>query len=116
MQCGQCGANNPDGTRFCAGCGKEVSAADPTAWYVPIAQRHFPSSDLPVPVDNRMRVVVTDLDMPFYSLMGFMIKIGLASVPATIIVSVIFAAIFVGAVVLLSMCGILSGLTRTLPR
>jgi hypothetical protein len=47
------------------------------------------------------RIVITDIDMPFTSLVSFMIKLALASIPATMIVSlVLFATWLAGSLVL----------------
>jgi hypothetical protein len=55
------------------------------------------------------RVVISDFDMPFWSLVGFMIKVAIASIPAAIIVSIIsFIIVFVGSVVLAA-CGVAVG-------
>jgi hypothetical protein len=52
--------------------------------------------------------VIADFDMPFLSLVNFMIKAAVASIPATIIVSVIvFAVLFVGSAILAA-CGVAS--------
>ncbi len=45
------------------------------------------------PLDTRQRVIVTDIDMPFGSMVLFIIKWALASIPALIILWVIFVAI-----------------------
>ena len=53
----------------------------------------------------RMRVVISDFDMPFWSLVGFMLKVAIASIPATIILSILgFILFFVGSLVLAA-CG-----------
>lgn len=39
------------------------------------------------------KVIITDLQMPFMSMVGFMVKWVLASIPAIIILAVIFAMI-----------------------
>ena len=56
-----------------------------------------------------MRVVITDFDMPFGSLIGFMIKVALASIPATIILSVVGFIIFFVFSALLAGCGLALG-------
>ena len=51
-------------------------------------------------VGDRQRVVVTDVDMPFGSMVQFMVKWALASIPAAIILMIVFGllgAIFGGA-------------------
>ena len=55
------------------------------------------------------RVVIADFDMPFWSLVGFIIKVAVASIPAAIIISIIgFVIAFVGSV-LLAACGVAVG-------
>ena len=46
------------------------------------------------PLDTRPRIVLTDIDMPFGSMVVFLIKWMLASIPALIILWLIFIAIF----------------------
>jgi hypothetical protein len=59
------------------------------------------SSQPPVPIpyssslDMRQRVIVTDVDMPFGSMVVFIIKWTLASIPALIILWLIFVVIFI---------------------
>lgn len=55
---------------------------------------------------NRTRVVITDFDMPFWSLTTFMVKVAIASIPATAIISAVFAAIMIACLMLLSILGI----------
>ena len=55
---------------------------------------HIPYS---APLDTRPRVVVTDIDMPFGSMVVFIIKWTLASIPAIIIlwlILVLFVVVF----------------------
>jgi hypothetical protein len=47
------------------------------------------------PVEQR--VVLTDIDIPFWSLVGLMVKASLASIPAVLILTVIWL-LFVGVV------------------
>ena len=44
--------------------------------------------------DPGQRVTVVDIDIPFTRLVGFFIKWGIAAVPATIALSVIFSLVF----------------------
>lgn len=41
-------------------------------------------------------VIITDIDIPFSELVGFLIKLTLAAVPAAIFSSIIFFFIFIG--------------------
>ena len=62
-----------------------------------------PQSRLPT------RVVITDFDMPFLSLVMFLIKLAFASIPATIIVSVVLAILFFIFTAILAGCGLALG-------
>lgn len=42
-------------------------------------------------MENRREIVVTDIKMPFLSMVVFMIKWAIASIPALIILSLLFA-------------------------
>ena len=44
-------------------------------------------------MNERTPVVITDLRIPFFRLMWFFVKAGLAAVPAVIIVTVVVAAL-----------------------
>lgn len=52
------------------------------------------------PGSTRMQVVVTDIDMPFGSMVGFIIKWTLASIPALIILFILggIAAVVLGGI------------------
>ncbi len=43
--------------------------------------------------DNSNRVTVVDIQMPFWSMVVFMVKAAIASIPAIIILSVLFAIV-----------------------
>jgi len=55
------------------------------------------------------RIVITDFDMPFWSLVNIMIKVALASIPATIIVSILFFLIFLAGSFVLAAFGLAVG-------
>lgn len=44
-------------------------------------------------VDHRQHVVVDDIRMSFGSMVAFMVKAAIASIPAVIILSVVFSAV-----------------------
>lgn len=56
------------------------------------------------------KVVVTDVKMPFGSMVVFMVKLALASIPAAIIVTVVMALVWVA--LTLAFAGIGIGLSR----
>ena len=75
--CPACQKANASGAGFCADCGTPLTG-----------QGAAPS-----------RVSVTDIDMPFGSMVGFMVKWSLASIPAVIILAVLIGIaymLFVG--------------------
>lgn len=49
-------------------------------------------------VRHQVRVKIEDINMPFSAMVGFMIKVGVASIPAIIILWIIF--VFLGAMIL----------------
>ena len=75
MQCTSCGATVEAGASFCHECG----IADPLQPLV------LPSEWL--------EVVVKDVDMPFVSMVRFMVKWAVASIPATLIILAIVLTI-----------------------
>lgn len=58
-----------------------------------------------------MDVYIQNMNMPFFSMMGFMIKWMIASIPAGIIVMVLFAFVFIAISLL---CGGLTGVLAVL--
>lgn len=77
MQCQVCNGAISSGARFCPHCG-----------------------DAPEPLVDQVRI--TDVHMPFWSMVGFMTKFGLAAIPAFILFVLIVAG-------LLSWMGIMGG-------
>ena len=73
----------------CPDCNSKVSNSAPNC---PQCGCPIKSRDLPTQADE-MPVVVTDFDMSFLHIMGFMVKAALAAIPAMLIL------IFLGAVV-----------------
>ena len=70
---------------------------DPTAEELGLSQADYQrlmAAPVPAPMPIRppapTRVIVTDLDMPFFSMVGFMIKWAIAAIPAAIILGIIF--------------------------
>ncbi|MDM8564450.1 hypothetical protein QUF74_02220 [Candidatus Halobeggiatoa sp. HSG11] len=51
-------------------------------------------------------VIITDVKMPFISMVGFMIKWSLASIPATIIFTLVVVGLWFGAGFLIDMFGL----------
>ena len=55
--------------------------------------------------NETQNVVITDVKMPFFSMVGFMVKGTLAAIPAFIILTIIFALIGAGIFFVLSSLG-----------
>ena len=121
MICPNCHTSNRDGSRFCASCGYTVpqppvsarafTPSGPSAGH--LAQGGYaPSAPVYAPVQPALaqtppaqatiaapgavvapvtRVVVTDVNMSFSSMVVFMVKWAIASVPALIILVLILA-------------------------
>jgi len=56
--------------------------------------------------NETQNVVITDIKMPFFSMVMFMVKWTLASIPAVIILIILFAVLGTGLFFVLSMLGI----------
>lgn len=63
-----------------------------------------PVTPLPAPVPSIARVSVIDIDMPFGQMIWFMIKLGIAAIPAMLILT------FLGAIVAGVVTGVMTGL------
>lgn len=132
MNCPNCYTPNRDGSRFCAGCGYTLpqppvpayqepapafTPTAPPAGYAPSAPVYAPVQPVPAQTPPAQatiaapgtmvapvtRVVVTDVNMSFSSMVVFMVKWAIASVPALIILSLII-------LVLLTLFGSVFGL------
>ena len=55
--------------------------------------------------NESQKVVITDIKMPFLSMVFFMVKWALAAIPAFIIIGIIFGALGMGITMLASMLG-----------
>jgi len=56
--------------------------------------------------NESQNVVITDIKMPFFSMITFMVKWALASIPAVIIIGIIFGALLMGLNMVLGMLGL----------
>lgn len=72
--------------------GHRLRARDPDTMQ---AQNYgqVPPQQYAPPQPQATRVIVTDFDMPFLSMMGFMIKAGVAAIPAAIILGIVVGGI-----------------------
>ena len=90
LRCSNCGADTTPGPSHCPQCGASLKTA--AAVRIVGATESEPIC--------RTRVVVTDVDMPFGSMVVFMVKWGIAAIPAVLILTVVWfivAAMFAGA-------------------
>jgi hypothetical protein len=63
-------------------------------------------------MDNEIQqVIITDIKMPFFSMVVFMVKWALAAIPALIVIGIIFAALGIGLSMVLGMLGMETLLT-----
>jgi hypothetical protein len=68
-------------------------------------------------MDNESQhVVVTDIKMPFFSMVVFMIKWALALIPAAIVIGIIFGALGYGAFMLIDILGLNETVQEFLPK
>ena len=63
--------------------------------------------DLALPRPERQEVIVTDINMPFASMVGFMVKWAFASIPAMIIIAFLGFLLAMGGGVLM---GVIAGI------
>jgi hypothetical protein len=86
--CPSCSTDNTDSAADCWNCG--------TAFLSPVAVAVRPSL-IPMSEPNRSespsRVVVVNFDMPFGSMVNFMVKWAFASIPAVIILGIVIAIV-----------------------
>jgi hypothetical protein len=95
VECSACGLINEDTTAICD-CGASLKNA-----------KHLRAHDYqPSPLAGRPEVVVADIRMNFGSMVVFMIKWVLASIPAFLILSLVFGLVLAGGVVLLAILGV----------
>lgn len=86
MRCPNCDYENVTGAAHCNKCGGAVPSAPPPG---------RPAFLKP----ERVRVVVTDVELPFGSMVTLLVKLALAAIPAAIIVALVWlfiAAAFAG--------------------
>lgn len=80
MRCQKCNTNNDDDASTCQHCGVNL----PT-------RKILPGTNPAATPANQVTVV--DIDMPFMSMVSFLVKLVLAAIPAMIIATLIVAAI-----------------------
>lgn len=119
LKCPRCGDPHFEGTDWCDGCGQALSATAQQPLAPSVAQRALYAPAVPAgaqvqqaghhTVVNVREVTVTDVKMPFGSMVVFMIKWAIASVPAGIVLAAIwFGLMFLLTAVLGGLGGLLS--------
>jgi uncharacterized membrane protein YvbJ len=78
MRCPNCGSENVPGAAFCNACGKPVPPSP--------AQATAPAAPAPT---APVRVVVTDVEIPFMSMVSLLVTWALAAIPAAAIVAAV---------------------------
>src|SRR4051794_21149849 len=90
-KCRFCHADIDDAARVCVHCGRDLFPhADPPA---SVAARSPVSTPPPSAPPDIARVSVVDINMPFASMVGFMVKWSIAAIPAIIILAAIGALV-----------------------
>lgn len=72
-QCSQCNHLNPPGSADCEKCGSPLRGSPVVA-----------------AAAGEIRVIVTDFDMPFWSMAGFIIKWAFAAIPAGFVLGILW--------------------------
>ncbi len=60
------------------------------------------------------RVIIADFDMPFWSIVNFMVKVALASIPASIVIMIFYCFAGIALFMMLSMLGVLANIPSNL--
>lgn len=97
ITCTNCGTQNADGKKFCDNCGTLLAqpiASVPPPTLVSVSNERGPLPVSLVATPIILSVKIADFNMPFLSLVGILVKIAVASIPATLILATIGAAIF----------------------
>lgn len=95
VKCPSCGLLNPDSSQRCD-CGYSFSS-------IPVSVKTQRNTD------QGQGLVIKDIDMPFWSMVSFMVKWAFASIPAIFIIAGVFGFVFL---VLVSLFGSIGGLIK----
>jgi len=106
LKCDACGADvssswearfDDQNTTFCTACYKTKNAEKIIQNKAAASQKDAQSteSEIKIKTTSIQSVVITDIKIPFESMVVFMVKWAIASIPAFIILSIIFSVIFV---------------------
>ena len=112
MTCDACGVNvtswsarfGDKDTTFCKKCYGTVEASNVIANKTLTSESHVNATETEVDIENlatpRQNVIVTDIQMPFSSMIVFMVKWAIASIPAMIILFIAFGlvSVFLGGI------------------
>lgn len=110
IRCPHCGTEAKAPPEFagktaeCPSCGKDFRIPIPEPAPPPSAPKRaapvpLPATQQPQPMPEKKEVVVTDIKMPFGSMVVFMIKWAIAAIPAFIILAIlglIVSTVFMG--------------------
>ncbi|MEL0629777.1 hypothetical protein [Psychromonas aquatilis] len=81
-------------TAFCKRCYSTVDIEKIAESKVSISESEEHTEDMSIEIDNdKQNVIVRDIKMPFWSMVEFMVKWAIASIPALIILLVVFSLI-----------------------
>jgi hypothetical protein len=79
MECPRCHTANENGATACIKCGLRLIGIDPTK-------------------PHPQQVKIVDINMPFWSMVNFLVKLAIAGIPATIILTIIVAIIAIAVI------------------
>jgi hypothetical protein len=89
-KCRFCSAEIEDASRVCEHCGRDLIVAPAPSRPADYGKALPVAPDPDVSTAPIVRVTVVDLDLPFGSMIGFMVKWALASIPAFLILFFFF--------------------------
>jgi hypothetical protein len=111
IECGNCGALTEITASRCSKCGAKLFESDLDASTATSKKKQVRSPVAPVSVKRQVTpkndeseddlddwpqlVSIVDFDMPFLSLVFFMVKVAIASIPALIILGALFAILVI---------------------
>jgi hypothetical protein len=87
-KCRFCGQEIQDASRVCEHCGRDLMPS-----HAPEAPPLASAPSSPVAPPTIARVSIVDVNMPFASMVGFMVKWAIAAIPAFLILAVIGAVL-----------------------
>lgn len=88
--CPFCGKEIEDGATVCQHCNRDLMRVGPTQARAVQRSESEHAAVAPTPI---ARVTIVDVNMPFASMVGFMVKWALAAIPAFLILAVLGALV-----------------------